>query len=405
MGLIDFLLGRTKEEAQKVREAGKTFEMVTAYKPVFTTWQGKIYESELVRAAIDARARHISKINVKFEGTGAITFTNKLKYRPNKWTTWPKFLYQVSTMLDVANNVVIVPIYDDDLNKVGIFPLMPRAVKIKEYKGELWLTYTYGPNYKINAACKLADCAILNRFQLESMFWGENNNALDPTMQLLHLQKEGIKEAIENGASYRFMAQADNFTLADDLEANRVNFTERTFGKHAKGKGGVLLFPHEYKNIQQINASSYNVDAAQAEFIRTNVFNYFGVNQEILQNAAIGDKGIAFYEGFIEPWAINFSEALKFMIYSDNEIAHGSFVFAGTNRIQYMSMADKKAILEVAGDRGYLTINEGREILNLPMVPWGDAAFIRGEYYPTTYKLSDAGIEQTPTNEEANKND
>lgn len=396
MSIIDTILGRTKEEAIKVREAGKTFEIVTAYKPVYSTWQGKIYESELVRAAIDARARHISKLSVTFNGSGAVTFTNKLKYRPNKWSTWSGFLYRVSTILDVANNVVIVPIYDDDLNRVGIWPLLPKEVKIVEYKKELYLVYLFGDR-RTKAACRLEECVILNRFQFESAFWGENNDALEPTMDLVHMQKQGIKEAIKTTGFYSFIAQADNFSLGKDLESSQVNFTERNFGKNAKG-GKVLLFPHEYKNVQQIKPETYNVDTKQAEYIRENVFNYFAVSENIIQNKWTGDEGVSFYEGFVEPWSIRFSEEMTYFVYSEREIANGSRVFAGTNRIQYMSMSDKRSILEVAGDRGFLRVNEAREILNLPPLTeeeGGDKVFIRGEYYTI-----DGKIEQ-----EANTND
>lgn len=388
MSLIDTILGRTKQDAEKIKAASTTFELVTAYKPVFTTWQGKIYESELVRAAIDARARHISKISVSFLGTGAAKFTNKLRKRPNKYTTWSAFLYRVSTMLDVSNNVIIVPLYDEDLNRVGIWALFPKEVKIVEYKSELWLIYDFETR-KVRATCKLEECIILNRFQCYSPFWGENNEALDPTMDVIHLQKQGIKEAIKNSFFYRFIAQADNFSLKEDLETNQVNFSERNFGSKSKG-GGLLLFPHEYKNLQQVKAENYNVDAAQAEYIRENVFNYFGVSKEIIQNKAKGEELMSFYEGFIEPWSIRFSEEMTFFVYSEREIADGSKVFAGTNRIQYMSMSDKKSILEVAGDRGLLTINEGREILNLaPLDEGGDVAFIRGEYYPVQQKVNE----------------
>jgi len=401
VGIVDKILGRTQAEAVKVKQAGKTFEMLTAYKPVYTTWQGKIYESELVRAAIDARARHISKLHVQFNGAGATSFVNKIKKRPNKWATWSSFLYRVSTMLDVANNVVIVPIYDDDLNRVGIWALLPKEVKIVEYKDELYLTYVFNDRHT-KAACKLTDCVILNRFQFESAFWGENNDALEPTMDLVHLQKQGIKEAIKNSGFYSFIAQADNFSLGEDLAESQSNFTERNFGKNAKG-GKVLVFPHEYKNIQQVKPEAYNVDTTQAQYIRENVFNYFGVSQEIIQNKWTGEQGVAFYEGFVEPWSIRFSEEMTFFVYSEREIANGCSVFAGTNRIQYMSMNDKKAILEVGGDRGFLKVNEAREILNLaPLTEeeGGEAIFIRGEYYTIDSKMAD---EETEATDNANK--
>lgn len=397
MGFFTKLFGDDRPEAEAAkRRASQTLELVTAYKPVFKTWEGKLYESELVRAAIDARARHFSKLGVEFLGSGAKTYTGNLKKRPNKWTTWPKFLYRVSTMCDVYNNVLIVPTYDENMNRNGIWPIIPKDVQTKELNGELVFVYKYGTHGTATGACLVNECATLTRFQLNDEFWGEDNKALTPTMQVDHLQKEGIKEAIKNSAVYRFMARVSNFMDDEDMKEKRENFTENNL-KGGDENGGILLFPNEFQDIKQLDPQVYKVDPQQAEYIRTNVFNYFGVNADILQNKAIGDGAVAFYEGFVEPRAVDLGEALTFMIYSEREIANGSRVFLSANRVQYMSMADKKSILEIAGDRGQITVNEAREVLNLPPVSWGDVAFIRGEYYPTTYKLSDDGIEQTPT--------
>lgn len=397
MGFFEKLFGDNRPEAVKAKKkASQTLELVTAYKPVFKTWEGKIYESELVRAAIDARARHFSKLGVEFIGAGAKTYVNALRKRPNKWTTWPQFLYRVSTICDVYNNCLIVPTYDADMNRNGIWALIPKDIQTKELNGQLVFVYKYGTNGTHTGACLVEECARLTRFQLHDEFWGEDNKALNPTMQVDDLQKQGIKEAIKNSAIYRFMARVSNFMDDDDIKEKRENFTENNL-KGGEENGGILLFPHEFEDIKQLDPQAYKVDPQQAEYIRTNVFNYFGVNMEVLQNKAIGDAAIAFYEGFVEPRAIEASDVLTFMIYSEREIANGSRVFLSANRVQYMSMNDKKAILEVAGDRGQITINEAREVLNLPPVSWGDVAFIRGEYYPTTYKLSDDGIEQTPT--------
>lgn len=388
MGFFSKLFGDDRKEAEEAkRRASRTLELVTAYKPVFTTWQGQIYESELVRAAIDARARHFSKLKPEFIGSGAKTYINSIKKRPNKWTTWPQFLYRVSTICDVYNNCLIVPTYDDNMNRNGLWPIIPHKVEVKELEGRLIFVYEYGTNSRSRGACFVEEAARIMRFQLHDEFWGENNKALTPTMQVVDLEKQGIKEAIKNFSIYRFMARVTNFMDDEDMKQKRENFTESNL-KGGDENGGLLLFPHEFEDIRQLDPQAYKVDAAQAEYIRTNIYNYFGVSLEIIQNKAIGDALMSFYEGFVEPRAIEFSEALKFMIYSEREIANGSDVAFIANRVQFMSMADKKSILEVAGDRGYITQNEGREILNLPPLEGGDVAFIRGEYYPTTQKIN-----------------
>jgi hypothetical protein len=63
-------------------------------------------------------------------------------------------------------------------------------------------------------------------------------------------------------------------------------------------------------------------------------------------------------------------------------------------------MNDKKAILEVGGDRGFLKVNEAREILNLaPLTEeeGGEAIFIRGEYYTIDSKMADEEAETEAT--------
>lgn len=379
MGIVEKILGKTKE-AENVIESGKTFELVSAYAPVFRDWRGEIYESMLVRAAIDARSRHISKLRVQFSGTAKPDLTARLSRRPNPWDTWSQFLYRVNTMLDATNNCLLVPIYDDSLNKIGFFPVLTSSIKLVEYKGELWLKYKFRSGRK-TAACRYNEAVVLRKFQFKNDFFGESNAAIDETMDLISIEKQGIKEAIKTTASYKFMATSSNFALAKDLEAEQTNFSERNFAGEAK-KGKVLLFPNTYKDVKQIDLKPYTPDKDQMETINKNVFDYFGVNEEILQNRATPEIWSAFYEGAIEPFAIQFSETFKFALYSEREISLGADVMATTNRVQYLSFADKRSFVEGGLDRGILTINEAREVYNLPALPAeeGDRFIARGEY-------------------------
>ena len=69
------------------------------------------------------------------------------------------------------------------------------------------------------------------------------------------------------------------------------------------------------------------------------------------------------------------------MFFSDREQAFGSKLIATSNRLQYMSNADKLKVSAQMADRGLMTINEIREIWNLPPVEDGDVRPVRGEYY------------------------
>jgi len=383
MGLLEKLFPGRTAAAQAV-----TYFEALNYKPVFHNWRGAIYEQELVRSAIDALARHSSKLQFTVKGSAKPALQNKLNHGPNEYQTWSQFLYQARTILEVDTTLFIVPVYDKYGDMTGIYPITPRSASIEEYngkqekyKGKLFVKYTFSKNQ--TASVELENCAILTRFQYDHEFFGGGNEALKDTLDLLHLQKQGIEEGIKNSASFRFMAKHKRFIDPDDLAKEQNRFTE----KHLSGKGGMLLFPNEFDDVKQIDSKPFVVDAKQQELINTNVSNYFGVNTDILQNKAMGDAWTAFYEGAIETFAIQLSETLTKMIFTFREQSNGCEVMFTSNRMQYMSNKDKLEVSSQMLDRGILSINDVREIWNLTPVEDGDKRIIRGEYYDATEKL------------------
>lgn len=384
MSLLDkiFRPDEAKKSEDALREAKSFFQTLTAYAPVFTNWSGAIYESEIVRAAIDARARHISKLKVETVGTANPSLQSKLMQGPNQWQTWSQFLYRVSTILDINNTAFIVPVFDERMIITGLFPILPSACTLVEYDGEIWLRYQFANGQF--AAVEFRKCAVLTKHQYESDFFGDRNTPLKETMQLIHIQNQGIEEGVKNSATFRFMATLNNFSSPQDLKLERERFTETNLSTSSKS-GGFLLFPNTYKDIKQIDVKPYAIDADQMKQIRENVFNYFGVNEEVLTNAANSDKLEAFFDGAIEPFAIQFSEAVTKMLFSERERAQGSYLIANANRLQYMNTSEKVQVARELGDRGAILIDEIRELFNYAPLPngAGQVAPIRGEYKAT----------------------
>ena len=382
MGLFQKIFGGAK----KPRGMETIFRTLNGYMPTFTSWGGCIYESELVRSSIDAIARNISKLSIEINGNKNNSLLSKLKKAPNEWQTWSQFLYRLSTILDVQNTAFVVPVYNEFGEQTGLYPILPNQCELKQFGGEVYVKYFF--NNGETAIIELRSIGILTRFQYSHDFFGEKNGALIPTMELINIQNQGINEAIKSSSSYRFMAQLTNFTKSEDLVKERNRFNKDNF--QTDEGGGMLLFPNTYANVKQIESKPYVVDAEQMKLIQTNVYNYFGVNEEVLQNKCYGDSWNAFYEGCIEPFSIQFSEVMTKVLFTLKERAEGSFVMATSNRLQYMSNADKLNVSAQLADRGIMNRDEIREIWNLPPLPNGEgqAYILRGEYYDATVKLN-----------------
>lgn len=367
------------EQDKKASKVNGFFATLSDYNPAFNTWNGKLYESELVRAAIHAKAKHISKLAIDIAGSANPKLRSMLRSAPNNYQTWSQYLYRLATIYEMQNNAWIVPVINDDNEMVGYYPVLPSEADILEDEdsGEPWLRFRFRNGQ--TAYVELNRCGLMNKFQYEHDFFGETNHALDTTLDMIETQKQGIKQGIINSATFRFMASASNFADPKDLAKEMRRFNKQNLRGES---GGILLFPTEYTNVKQIEQKAYSLDAEQMKVIQDNVYNYFGVNAEILTNTAIGDKWAAFYDGELEPFAVQLADVMTRMTFSRREIAAGNRVTVTANRLQYASTQEKLNVSAQMADRGIMNRNEIREIWGLPPIEGdaGEVYLVRGEY-------------------------
>ena len=371
MGAFDKLFGKAKAKKQ----LGGYFQMLDGYTPVFTTYDGGVYEMELTRSCIHTFANHASKLLPTVTGAGGKNLTGLLNSKPNPFMTSAQFVYKVATIYDAQNTCFIAPVLDAMDKLIGYYPVNPQQTEIIDVGGEPYLRYTFRTGEK--AAIELSRCGIVSKYLYNSDIKGENNAALRPTLQLLNVQNQGIAEGIKNSASYRFMATVNNFAKGQDIARERKKWVEDNLGADS---GGLALFPNTYTNVQQIQSQPKIVDPEQMQIIQTRVLNYFGCNEDVLQNKTVGDAWSAYYEGKIEPFALQLSQAMTCMTFSKQEQARGNAVVWSANRLQYMTNADKLQVSSQMFDRGILSTNDIMDIWNLPHVPDGDKRYIRKEY-------------------------
>ena len=371
MGVFEKIFKRPRLQKQ----VNGYFQMLDGYTPIFTDYDGGVYEMELTRACIHTFASHCSKLLPVVTGPDSKGVQGILAGRPNPFMTVPQYLYKVATLYDAKNTCFIVPILDELDRLVGYYPVNPTQTEVLDVGGEAWLRYTFRNGKK--AAIEFARCGVVSKYLYTNDIKGEDNRALDPTLHLISTQNQGIEEGIKNSASIRFMATVANLTKKEDMKKERKQWVTDNLGPDA---GGLALFPANYSNAQQIQSQSRIVDPEQMKIIDTRVLNYFGCNEKILQNQATGDDWSAYYEGKIEPFVVQLALAMTCMTYTQNERTRGNAVCWNSNRMQYMNNADKLQTSTQLFDRGILSTNDVMDIWNLPHVEDGEKRYIRKEY-------------------------
>ena len=383
MGFLNKWFGKKGDKTESlIRDY---FKMINGYIPSFSSFEGSVYEMDLTRSAIHTIATHTSKLNMEVKGSANTNLGRRLQTKANEIQDTSKYLYRLATILQVTNNALIIPTYNEITQNInGFYPLLADYGKVVEYENELYLVYTFlGKRH----AKPISEIGIMNQFQFKDEFFGGSNNSMKPTLNLLHYQNQGMIEAIKNGASIRFMAQLMNIINDDDMEAERNKFAKQNL---ANNPTGVMLFDSKYKEVKQVTSNPVMIDDKQMQQIKENVYAHFGVNDKILQNSFNSEEWAAFYEGKIEPFAIQASLVHSNLAFTERELANDNFIMLTANRLQYLSPAEKLSTVTQLFDRGFITHNQGREIYNMSPIDGGDKYYIRKEYSETT-KL-DAGV-------------
>lgn len=383
MGLFEKIFPKKAEE----KRIDGYFKTLSAYSPAFSTYAGGIYEMELTRAAIHSFANSCSKLKPEIKGTAYKSLEKTLQFKPNEFMDTSKFIYRLATILSVNTTAFIIPIYSEDYETIkGYYPILPQRTEVVEAQGEPWLRYTFANGNK--AAIELSRVGILTQYQYKDDFFGDGNGALMPTLNLLDIQKQGIEEGIKQSAMIRFMAKLGTNTRSEDITKERNRFAAENLS--ADNVSGMMMFDTKYSEVKQIDSKPFIVDADQMKLIQNNVFNYFGTNEKILQNSYNENEWNAFYEGKIEPFALQLSLVMSNMTFTPNELSYGNQIFFTSNRMQYASNTTKLQVSTQLFDRGILSTNQVMDVWNMAHVEDGDKRYIRKEYAEVN-KLHDEG--------------
>lgn len=353
-----------KKESKKELSS---YKVLNGYEAFFSTWGKNIYDSKVARTAVDRIATHAAKLtpkhiqnDVNHPIKGEVNYM--LQTKPNPIMTTYDFIYKVVSQLYTYNNAFVYIAKNSQGYITGFYPILSYEDKLLQDKsGNVYLRFKFinGKHYTL----PYIELVHLRRFFNEDDFWGSSNRVLHTDLETAHTSSEGIKNAIKMTNSLKGILTFTNAMLKpEDIKKNRDTFVKDFLGDD--NHSGIAALDTK-ATFQDINMKPITLDNDQLKRVNQNIYDYFGISEEIIRNDYTPEKWNAFFEGVIEPLSIQLGEAFTNAIFKEQSIRDGHRIIFTTHRLQYASLDSKINLIKVAGSYGLLTKDDGREILDM----------------------------------------
>ena len=368
--LFNIVFGK-KEDKQLTDNITQTqFQLLSGWNSQFSTLPEGTYNSKVARQVIDRIATHCAKLvpkhiqgNITNNIQGDINFL--LSNQPNPLMNTFDFIYRIISLLYTDCNSFVYIAKDKTGFITGFYPILATNYELLQAKdGTMYLQFDFinGQTYTI----PYLELIHLRLFYNRNDIFGMSNRVLQTDLNTANTVSQGIDKAIKTTSNLKGILQYENSMLKNkDLVKTKDEFVKDFL--NMDNEGGIAALDAKAK-FQEVNLKPITLDNEQLKQVNYNIFDYFGISEKIINNSFTEEEWNAFYEGVIEPRAIQMSYAFTNKIFKRQSIKDGHRIVFTANRLQYASLNTKTNLLKVVAPWAMLKVDEGREILDLPPI-------------------------------------
>ena len=252
------------------------------------------------------------------------------------------------------------------------------AEAIEDDDGKLYIRFTYANGNTGTFA--YADIWHIYRDAINNQVFGRQpGKALTELMECVGVIDQGIVKAIKNSSIIRWLLKFTSSMRPEDIKRSTKDFVDNYLSYESESFGAAGV--DAKVDAKQIEPKDYVPNAAVTDRITERIYSFFNTNKNIVQSGYNEDQWNAFYEANIEPVAIQLGETLTSRLFTKKELSFGNRIVFEASNLQCASMSTKLNLVQMV-DRGALSVNEWRAVLNLPPVPGGDVYIRRLDTAP-----------------------
>lgn len=387
---------RSREPTTQAPTEKTRFEMVTTWGEYYYSWNGKLYQSDVVRACIRPFAQAIGKMvgkHIREDPAVGMQINPRpyirmlLKY-PNPLMTAQQFQEKMAAQLLLNNNAFALVIRDESNLPMQLYPIPCVAAEaLQDKQGNQIIKFTY-KNGKTNAFYYDDIMHLRRDFGEDDLFGSNPAPALSQLMECVGIVDQGIVKAVKNSGIVRWLLKWNSSMRPEDVKKNTKEFVDNYLSYESESFGAAGI--DAKVDAKQIEPKDYVPNATVTDRLTDRIYSFFGVNKHIVQSDYTEDQWNAFYEAQIEPIAIQFGEVLTGRLFTKKEIGYGNRIVFEASSLQYASMKTKLSLVQFL-DRGIMNANEVRAVFNFPPIPGGDVYVRRLDTVPVEDNTTEGG--------------
>lgn len=366
----------THNQADRARERS-VLKMITTQGEFYYAWNGKLYESDIVRACIRPKVKAIGKLvgkHIRDDPTGGLKVNPDANIRfllsePNPYMTGQQMQEKAANQLCLNNNAFILIVRDENGKAMQLYPIPCVMAEIKySDAGEMFIKFQYR-NGK-SGIFRYSDIIHLRQDYNEDDIFGESPApALSSMMEVIGTIDKGIVRAIKNSGVVRWLLKFTQSMRDEDIKKNVEKFVQNYLAVETDTFGAAGV--DAKADVQRIEPKDYVPNAAQTDRTIERIYSFFNTNKKIVQSDYTENEWTAYYEAEVEPVVVQMHQTYTVGIFTRKERGFGNRIVFEANNLQCASLTTKLAFQAMV-DRGAMTPNEWRETMNLAPIAGGD---------------------------------
>jgi HK97 family phage portal protein len=352
-------------------------KLVTEQGNGYYSYNGKLYESDIIRSCIRPKSKAVGKLvgkHIREKGEdfkiNPDVYMRFLLEDPNPYMSGQVFQEKMTTQLELNNNAFAVIVRDGNGYPVQLYPITAYGVEAKYREGgDLYLRFNL-KNGKILEYDYVNILHLRQDFNENDLFGDSPSAAILPLMDVVSTIDQGIIKATKNSTLIRWLMKFRNIMRPEDIKLNIQEFTETYLDVDSK-YSGVVGSDTKYDLEQVKTDTGFVANPGHIKENMTRIYNFFNTNQAIVQSSWTEDQWNSYYESQVEPLARQMASEWTRKLFTRKERGFGNKIIFDASSLAYASMSTKLQLVQLV-DRGAMTPNEWRNILNIGPIEGGN---------------------------------